>query len=594
MVGLNDNNWTVQPITAPEGARSDTDRVGDVFRGVFCDEHQLHSFAIDCHVARLSTKKLPRESMKTHKIARGFFRRIFSWIKKLFRKVDPLWRQQKYHHTCNSIRSSLENTIYKASSVAGDSVAYTYSEEMREQFGNLIDIAQGDARRYRPQKTEYEKIGEYRVKVCEYHTLEALRFLYRHSDNPRQSYKKFVVKLRKALSTEHYKSSCATETDHLTALLNSISFAIFTGVEARQFGDDLTGEIARAGGYSPLADEEGGGRFLAIEQRLGILARVYKCIRNADMTHKVHPLTGLGMSIAGNVALFNLDPILHGNSPTKKFDVITKGGKTVVNLRLPTPTLRGRITPEFKAYLRAVKARGRKHTYINFQRRVGSIFNGESQRSASIHNLSMDPEFSEMFTVITLDKNSPFYKQSHEFAGIKNAKEFIDTFMARIDEGNSGFLIPERFARNDLKARLVDIHLQLFSGKAMLSREERQDFIEVAYTMLIDHFVAETSADYYNASCKDCIDRGGGANALMFYVMTLRESGALTPQAFKQRIDAFGGMIFADALWARKRAIRHERLDRAVSAAQRTVQRAESNETFLLWLETQMYFSRIK
>lgn len=374
--------------------------------------------------------------------------------------------------------------------------------------------------------------------------------------------------------------------------------------------DDELQDSEEGDSLSPAPDAFDGIRD-DVHRHLSDIQPMYHRIAGADDARKISLLGKVGQSIVGIQGLgmgtkgsrvLEFDPNMQGNPPYRKFDVQVKtasgGMRTVGNLRIGTPTKGTEITPEFKGYLRALKARGQRHTYINFQQR-DSGNKGENVRSAALEALGRDPEFADTLNVFTFDKNTSFYKQTKGFAGVKTAIEFKETFLDRILGGKkTGFSVPDAIrekpnTRDELRKIFDGIHENFFEGRENLTEAERKDFIELAYTMMIDHFVTTTNANFYNNSCKDCIDRGGGANALMFYTMTTigeHASGANGAEHgdLAAKLQLMPAMMYADAMWARKRAIIDERLERSLTAADRLMAAPSST---LTWMKESMNFA---
>ena len=97
-------------------------------------------------------------------------------------------------------------------------------------------------------------------------------------------------------------------------------------------------------------------------------------------------------------------------------------------------------------------------------------------------------EFNENLTVITLPKNTDFYHQFAPYQDLDHAALFIDQFEEHLGSETSGFYFPQRVHKeifNGFSKELLEgVHETFFDNKAMLSRKERLDFIEIVYTLL--------------------------------------------------------------------------------------------------------------
>ncbi len=136
-----------------------------------------------------------------------------------------------------------------------------------------------------------------------------------------------------------------------------------------------------------------------------------------------------------------LDPLTQGNPANVKCRLVNKKGDSVVCVRTPSPTDgRSQITPEFKAFLRHLKSQEKKYTYVNLQTRTKpplwkkiAGWDEEYLRSKSIEDLSKDPEFADVLTVVTLDKNSPFHRQVPSKEALAEGIKQLDMVMVSLD-----------------------------------------------------------------------------------------------------------------------------------------------------------------
>lgn len=406
--------------------------------------------------------------------------------------------------------------------------------------------------------------------------------------NNRDRYKLYKECFREALSSKYYTDHCQDkEPPALVNLLNSLAAAEFTAVEIPDFTESIPTQLAasssseKTGAVNTQQSASTTGKSNTARFR-----EVVNFTNLDDFHNKVGNEETLGQKIRGEVRQLGFDASLQGNPPNVKCRLQTKGkdgkDKIVTDIRTPTPTGKdGNVTPEFKAFLRHLKSQDpqQHYTMFNLQNRtkipswkktVG--LNGENVRSRNLEKLSQDDEFKGVIDVFTLDKNSAFYFQKGEHAHTDNADKFKEEFMEQLFGEETGFNIPERL-KNDpatkehVKTILENVHNHFFDGKPELDHKERENFIEISYLLLVDHFVHETGADYFNTSCKDCIDRGGGANWLLVASMTLKEAHAKPEDpAVREKIDKLPAKLEEDAVWARKRGLIHERLERAEGA----------------------------
>jgi hypothetical protein len=429
----------------------------------------------------------------------------------------------------------------------------------------------------------------------------------------RERHYNFKWALRRVLGSDYYMNNRNDASDSLVQFAEGLSYVYYTQVnrgdqtrkltknELREQTNILAAGEKPKGCQDPLGEPtvENMERFLSHER----LEYNHKLVKNNEPTPQ---------KIRGELEVLGLDPSQQGNPPNVKAKVLVIDGnkcKVVVDVRTPTPTLGdSTVNPEFKAFLRALKKQRKHYSMVNLQNRTnpGAIADwcsrsGECNRSENLEKLAQDDEFKDVIKVITLDKNSNFYFQKEEHsAGEQTAKDFIDNFMAEINKPDGGFsLIPtiseEVIEGAPISAKVIegalnDVHRTVFGRKDVLSHSERENFIELAYLLITAEFVRATDADFFNQSCKDCIDRGGGANWLMLATLTLFETYATernsvdfnrglveSGPSLAEKIAVLPEKMEEDALWARKRGIIHERLERAMGAFHTLVDLAKNN-----------------
>lgn len=273
----------------------------------------------------------------------------------------------------------------------------------------------------------------------------------------------------------------------------------------------------------------------------------------------------------------SLDLHLQASFPYVAFSM----GKTTF-LRMSTPT-RGpngapQLQEEFLAYVEAVQERKERHLYINLQdRRRPRVeshrswrqifkylgFQEEAYRCACIESLG--EQFPGVVSVITLDKDSLFYHQKGPYGGKAVA---IDVFQQQLfsqmfDAKDVGFFWEPALLTQGLQARckkwMQDVQATYFVEKDFLSPKERRIYIEIFYSMLIQEVSRQYT--YVNISCKDAIDRAGGALGLLYFFL-LKEKN---PDA---QLEHWASVLFGPALIVKQRALFYSRFSRFYEAAQ--------------------------
>ncbi len=235
----------------------------------------------------------------------------------------------------------------------------------------------------------------------------------------------------------------------------------------------------------------------------------------------------LAVTIAKLSGYLNIgfDPHRSTNVPYANYRFLFEE-KERLGLRFGTPTRQvigaPSLNAEFVAFLDALLASGKKHLYINLQDRNPRYIGDESRRSKTLEALA--EIYPNTFYIVTFAQDSDFYNQAKEFEGLEEAGAFKTEFLAQmLDKPDSGFHFSTNLgvhAKMDpLINVLEEVHARVFDSRDTLSVRERQDFIEIAYTLLTLQLLKLSDADTFNMSCKDAIDRGGKSMALLLRVL---------------------------------------------------------------------------
>ena len=261
----------------------------------------------------------------------------------------------------------------------------------------------------------------------------------------------------------------------------------------------------------------------------------------------------------------SFDPLLQDNFPQKVCELIC-GSKKIDLLRLPSPTQqrvinKALIVPEFGAFLRSFGPK-EKHLLINLQDRTAWQ---EYARSKALETLQKSAEFSEAITVVTLPKSTDFYYQSSEYLNINIAQDFITLFKEQIASNQEcGYFFPSKIEVQEFTAKALPlIHKIFFNEKSNLSRQNREDFIEIFYQLLLFKLIEIVQPTSLSFSCKDAVDTGSAQLAVFVGLVSLL-NGRLDQEA-----DFLRWILYTPALFVRERAIDPERLDRSLSVLER-------------------------
>ncbi|HEV8053176.1 MAG TPA: hypothetical protein VGP47_11840 [Parachlamydiaceae bacterium] len=181
------------------------------------------------------------------------------------------------------------------------------------------------------------------------------------------------------------------------------------------------------------------------------------------------------------------------------------------------------IVPEFITYLKAFAANGKKHLYVNYIERQ----NSDHPESDTIEEMENNPDINSAISVVSFARNSSFYKQSHSSS--EDAEEFKSAFMEElfVDPEKGNYYWPRAIDLEQWKVSvdkiLNEVHVNYFSGNKILVKEERQQFIDVAYVKMTEHLIFLLEPDVVNLSCAVSIDRGPVGFTLLYIDLLLAQ-----------------------------------------------------------------------
>jgi hypothetical protein len=272
-------------------------------------------------------------------------------------------------------------------------------------------------------------------------------------------------------------------------------------------------------------------------------------------------------------AIVPFDPIGQENLPSCLYEIHKKGKKAIV-LRSPAPVRqahinKAEIVDEFRGMLRATAYgdRVKKHMIVQLQDRTSWR---EHARVRAIESLQRSAEFSPQLFILTLPKETDFYHQNNEYINLNSAAEFIASFKAQLKSPEEcGFFFPPQWKASEI-ARFIEsalplIHEHFFHGKNVLTRRNREDFIEIFYQLLILKAIDHFEPDSISFMCKDAIDTAAAASA-EFYGFLKLLSGDFSA---REEQDFLRWLFYTPALFIRERAIDAERFHRSLSALER-------------------------
>jgi hypothetical protein len=421
--------------------------------------------------------------------------------------------------------------------------------------------------------------------------------------SPSIQYGEFQTHLRKALRLPTYIKAFESgfwnpEEGEAIRTLHRICHCLFAEIELGTFSTEVVEMLERAGEARrahQLHDTKDTQQPLFVKDLLLSFPKTYLAIRSAPYNMKLPFIHQVHHMLKGRLNL-SFDPYAQENLPYVLFQValpnIKSRSKVVTALRLGSPTQEGplatlfpaaAVIPEFRAFLQGLRSMGKVHVYFNLQhRRNRLVWANEAPRCQAIEQLQQ--EFPTTFYVITLAKNSPFYYQKGRFEEADCVQTFKEQFTKELLNRHGHYHFPESVAeathfsfKEDIRQLLEETHWTYFQDVPFLDRDARCDFIEIFYTLLQEYLLVRLNADTYNATCRDGIDRAGGANAL-FYFYQMHKAGTLSSQETLTKLKT---VLFAPALFVKKRAIMPSRLKRFISSALRLLEARPSEKPLL-------------
>lgn len=303
------------------------------------------------------------------------------------------------------------------------------------------------------------------------------------------------------------------------------------------------------------------------------LLQTRKQILKAPRVLKIPFAHSIWQFIVGQFNL-NYDPQTQENTPYNLFEIKTDK-KNIQVIRMGTQTHENylslftqsaKVNIEFEGFANHLVKNKKRHIYFNFQNKIPTWWGrNEAPRCRALEDFAK--KYKEHLYFITLPKNTLFYHQEGSFEQIDDAELFKSLFVKESQsyEGGFGFINAEDLIESDKIFEKItnNVHKNHFDSKIKLTLSERKDFIELTYLELEKWLINHLNPDTVNLTCKDGIDRAGGATALLYFDLFLKHKSPLT----ESEIQDLEAVLFAPAILVKKRAITKNRFDRFISAA---------------------------
>lgn len=366
------------------------------------------------------------------------------------------------------------------------------------------------------------------------------------ADDPKEVFIRYLTNLRKALS--HSKND---------PLLQQKAFDFFTNTSLHSFCKEVV-QLLKKSRPQNSVDRN-------LQERLKT-TRLQ--IDNAPRSLKIPLFASIVQFLRGQLNI-NFDPYTQENTPYKLFDL-----PSLPVLRLGTPTYedyfasitkKAKITKEFLGFIDFLANHGKKLLYVNLQNRTPSwIGRNEAPKCFALESLSRS--YPNTLYLITLAKNTLFYHQEGPYALVDEAIIFRENLFFELRSKEGGFYFksfPELIESDKIFEQLfAKVYKSYFHEKPSLTLQERLDFIELFYLEIEKYCIAKVKPHFVNLTCKDGIDRAGGANALLYFDTFLKNKETLT----EDEIQDLEAVLFGPAILVKKRPITKNRFERFCSA----------------------------
>lgn len=297
------------------------------------------------------------------------------------------------------------------------------------------------------------------------------------------------------------------------------------------------------------------------------MAYDYAAMLKLFKKHSVGPLNNL-LNLIESSNQKEFDPLLQGNLPNIWFKLKIPE-RTIIHFRSASPTHQGvinkaEVSSEFEAFLLANKIEGAdKHLIVNLQDRTSWR---ENARCHAVENLMQSKSVGKQIDVETLAIDTEFYHQMRKYEKLNHAEPFIKQFQEQLEGDLSGFmfspLIEKNISAGFIKKLLREVQEVFFEDKNTLTKQNRLDFITIVYMFMELKFIDSANAGSFSFSCKDGVDQGSAATALLFSFLTL-----LNRNEFSNKETNYLNLIlYGPSLLVRERIMLPDIFNRVMSA----------------------------
>jgi hypothetical protein len=261
------------------------------------------------------------------------------------------------------------------------------------------------------------------------------------------------------------------------------------------------------------------------------------------------------------------EPLVSEALPIHLFDLSWRGDLIPI-VRLPSPTRQEKINSAVpsEVFQMALRRHGRqsgRFLVINLQDRTGWKAGARCQ---AIEELQGSNGVNRPVSVFSLCSDGDFYNQEGRYDSQSSAQQFKEDLLEHIVDPDQGTLFPKLpEMKIDGEARdLIDrLHSTLYSGRNVLSKGQRIEFIDLVYVILMLRVIEETHPEIVFVSCKDGLDISLPAIANLFIFLKLFNRRTTS----EEESDWLASMLLGLPLVERDRLLFTERYRRMTSFA---------------------------
>lgn len=417
--------------------------------------------------------------------------------------------------------------------------------ESLKRYPVLSTLTTGEA------KNELEKLTLELISL-----IHNFKSKFKRGVDARQFHQQFVRKLRELVDKKNVeKASTRPATLEAIQFIESLSAFVYTGFNLMPAFKKLLAETIPAGAISELEAQSSSYTLPDwILIRYMLLKRQFP-----------DPIQSASKEM--------FDPRKLGDLPSVFFE-FPAGGKKVTIIRTPAVVkdqlrdnktgdlLRAQVTDEFIGFLDDLRRNKKTHLYVNL---MNPKRPAELTRTECIEE--MQKKYSDTINVMTLSKDSDFYRQSGEFSEDSvSFSDFKEQFLTEMFNGSGSFRWPAALTGNawvsKCSAALDKVHKDHFKSCSEMDQSTRKDFIEIAYIEIIEAAMEHLKPDSCNVSCLLTVDRGA-ATLSELYIKSCKKDNAELNAEQKKNVAA---MMLIPAILSENRTMEVDRMNRFFTA----------------------------